>query len=181
MFSSLRSRLIQRLVPILLIIVVMAGAWTLMGWIDDLETEQLIFSLTASLLVWLLWSRYDDRRRERQRQRLFQEMREMLRDRVLNQLSIISVNAQLSEMDPQRRLRLDEAVRNITDIVEKVSTVEFDAWREVYAETLDKEIALAADSPATQTTGESADGHPLESDDVPEQRFNLLQVLQWVG
>jgi hypothetical protein len=84
--------------------------------------------MVNSILLWIV-----RRRQHRLRKQAIGEIRDMLKDRVTNVLSTISLNAQLSlTMDAQRRARIVEGVMQVDEMLDALSEETLQAWHRNY-------------------------------------------------
>jgi len=73
------------------------------------------------------------RRRRETRRRIINEIRVMLRDRIVNTLSSISLNIEMSpDMDDRRKQRILECVGEINDLLETLSDESYQIWADGY-------------------------------------------------
>lgn len=100
-------------------------------------------TLISSLLVMLLYFAFltQMKRRERSvREQAIQDIRRMLRDVVNNKLSVIMINASLtqtiSEEDARKIQSVLETVQKISDDLENLSIDSVDLWRKKYRNPL---------------------------------------------
>lgn len=104
----------------------------------------LVVSVLHGLIFWMV-----RRRQRRVRQEAINEIREMLGDRVKNQLAIVEMGVKATDVDPELSFQLEamrESIDNIAELVDGLSEESLRSWKGTYSEAIENTTDL---QPAT--------------------------------